>query len=284
MLRLDGRVVADKIRASLTQKIGQWTAQHQVVPGLAVVLVGHHEPSEIYVRNKKRACEKVGIRFELHRLPQTTNTLEVQNLIQKLNREPQVHGILVQLPLPSQVDSFSVLETIDVTKDADGLTSKSMGLLLKGHALAQACTPMGVMSILEHYQIPVSGLKAVVVGRSQIVGTPMATLLTQKNATVTLCHSKTRDLANILKTADLVVVAAGKKQFLDSSCFKKDAIVIDVGMHVLDSGEFVGDVLPQNCEQVLSAMTPVPGGVGPMTITSLLQNVFQLAQYSEQRD
>lgn len=277
MVILDGKTVA----AAWAQKIATEVAQMPQKPGLGVILVGDDPASRVYVRNKFKACEAAGMKsFEI-KLPQDASESQVQDAIETMNRNPQVTAYLVQLPLPSHLNADRMMALIDPNKDADGLTASSLGLMFVGRPRALPCTPFGVMKILEHYKINVAGLNAVVIGRSQIVGLPMAHLLTRAHATVTVCHSKTRDLLQHTKNADLVVVAAGQPQFLKKEAFKKGAVVVDVGIHRNAQGKLVGDVDPSEIETVASAYTPVPGGVGPMTIAMLLNNTLQLARPSK---
>lgn len=278
-LRLDGLVVAKARRLRLSHDIAQWSQRRGgAKPGLAVVLVGEDPASQVYVRNKIKACAEVGISSFHHHLRATAQQQELLELIAQLNHDPQVHGVLVQLPLPDHLNTREILQSLDPRKDPDGLTAENQGLLFMGSPRVIPCTPKGVVSILEHYQLPIAGSRAVVVGRSQIVGNPMAQLLTQANATVALCHSKTKDIGSYLKQADLVVVAAGQAQRWGREDFCRNAIVIDVGIHRRAEGMGVcGDVRFEELLGWARAVTPVPGGVGPMTITSLLENTFTLA-------
>ncbi len=279
MLVLDGKEVSKTIRESLIPRIQTFKSQVGRSPHLAVVLVGDDKASEVYVRNKKLACEKVGMSSTIHKLPATTTQQELKNLLAVLNQDDSIDGILVQLPLPKTLDASEVLKDLSPEKDADALTYVAQGYFYSGKPYVQPCTPAGVMSILRHYGIRIEGLKAVVVGRSNIVGKPMAQLLMEANATVTICHSKTKNVSEFTRQADLVVVAAGKAGMLGKDDFKKDAIVIDVGMHGSGSGEGLsGDVRFSELEGWVRAATPVPGGVGPMTITTLLQNTCLLAE------
>lgn len=284
MLILDGKLVAQTRRKQLTERIKAFQAQRHKVPGLAVILVGDDPASAVYVRNKIAACEAVGIRSMEYRLPANATMDQVRRQIQALNQNPEVHGILLQLPLPKPLNSDQLTNLIAPEKDPDGLTSANLGLLLAGRPRSVSCTPFGVMKILEYYKIPIEGRHAVVVGRSQIVGKPMAQLLLAANATVTICHSRTKDLESFTRQGDIVVVAAGQPEFLGKSAFKKDAVVVDVGMHRqnLPDGKtkLVGDVRGAELQGWVSALTPVPGGVGPMTITMLLENTLQLAELS----
>ncbi len=282
MLRLSGTDVARFRQEQLRQNIVAFKSKFGFVPGLAVVLVGANPASQIYVRNKVKTCESLGMRSFRFDLPEATPQAQLLETIQKLNADEAVHGILVQLPLPPQIDEDAVLEALDPKKDPDGLTFENLGLMWAGRTRVAPCTPWGVMAILEHYQIPVQGKSAVVVGRSNIVGKPMAQLLLAANATVTICHSRTHDLLSFTRAADIVVVAAGKERFLGREAFKPGAVVIDVGMHRPKEGPLVGkicgDVRFEELEGHVSAATPVPGGVGPMTIQMLMENTLHLAQ------
>lgn len=284
MLRLDGVQVAKHRQALLIQDVAAFKAQSGVIPSLAVILVGHDPASQIYVRNKVKACEAAGIRSLRFDLPADIAESDLLQKIADLNRDQSVHGILVQLPLPKSIDESRILEAISPRKDPDGLTYENLGLLWGGRARVAPCTPAGVMEILEHYRIPLEGRRAVVVGRSNIVGKPMAQLLLQANATVTICHSRTVDLQAHTREADVVVVAAGRARFLGKDAFGKNAVVIDVGIHRPTSGPWqgkvCGDVRFEELDGWVSAATPVPGGVGPMTIQMLMENTLRLARLS----
>lgn len=279
MLVLDGKEVSNQVRSSLVPRIAAFKTKTGRAPHLAVVIVGEDAASQVYVRNKKASCEKIGMTSTIHALPTDTTQEELTEMIQTLNNDSDVDGILVQFPLPKHLSSDEVLKTVSPLKDADGLTYSSLGYFFAGSPLVKPCTPQGVMTILKHYSINVEGMNAVVVGRSNIVGKPMAILLTEANATVTICHSKTKNLSQFTKNADLVVVAAGKAQFLGKDDFKQGAIVVDVGMHGSgQGGKLCGDVRFSELEGWVKAATPVPGGVGPMTITTLLENTCLLAE------
>jgi methylenetetrahydrofolate dehydrogenase (NADP+) / methenyltetrahydrofolate cyclohydrolase len=278
VLVLDGKSVALKVKNRLSQEIENLKKSGQVrAPGLAVVIVGEDPASQVYVNNKIKACAEVGIRSFHHVLPAHTSEAAVIQLVEKLNQDPLVDGILVQLPLPKSINSDNVIAKIAQSKDADGLTYANLGALFAGHPVVKPCTPAGVIEILKHFKIEIAGRSAVVVGRSQIVGRPMAALLIDENATVTVAHSKTQNLEEITRQADIVVVAAGKPRMLGREAFKKGAIVIDVGIHRLPTG-LCGDVRYEELEGHAQAATPVPGGVGAMTIAMLMENTFQLAK------
>ncbi len=277
---LDGRLVAQETRAELKRKIHRFFEQNKQKPGLAVVLVGNNPASKIYVRQKIKAAEEVGISSEVFSFSGDVPTHELERKIQNLNRDSSVHAILVQLPLPSAFSSREVVSWIDPKKDPDCLTVENQGLAWSSQPRVLPCTPSGVMKLFEYYNIPLQGKKAVVVGRSQIVGLPMAQLLLRANATVTICHSHTKELSLFTKEADIIVVAAGRPGLLGGSDFKKEADVVDVGIHrTTEQGKSVlsGDVRFKEIQDQVSFATPVPGGVGPMTVAMLLENTFHLA-------
>lgn len=278
MLILNGKIVAESLRQALAPRVSQFAKKMGRAPHLTVVIVGEDPASKVYVRNKHIACQKIGMSSSILELPASISESELVTNIERLNSDPSVDGVLVQLPLPNTLNPDVVLSRLSSAKDADGLTFESLGTFYAGKSIVAPCTPAGVMSILEHYKISVAGLHAVVVGRSNIVGKPMAQLLTQADATVTLCHSKTKNMAEFTRSADLVVVAAGKPRLLGKNDFKKDAIVIDVGIHGTGSGQLCGDVRFEELDGWVKAATPVPGGVGPMTIATLLQNTCTLAE------
>lgn len=279
MLILDGKEVSREVRAGLTPRIQKFTEKVGRAPHLTVVIVGDDKASHVYVKNKKIACESIGMSSSIHQLPQETTQKELHDLLLKLNTDDKVDGVLVQLPLPAHLKADDVLKTLSAEKDADGLTYGALGFFFAGKPVVSPCTPAGVMRILKHYQIPIAGARAVVIGRSNIVGKPMAHMLMEADATVTICHSKTKNMAEIIREADIVVVAAGKARFLGKNDFKKDAVVIDVGMHGSGlGGKLCGDVRYEELEGHVKAATPVPGGVGPMTIATLLENTCWLAE------
>lgn len=279
MLVLNGKEVSKVVRASLIPRVEKFKLSTGRVPHLAVVIVGDDVASHVYVKNKKKACEAVGMTSTIHAHPASMTQQELNDLLKKLNADNGVDGILVQLPLPKHLSTDEVLGIISPEKDPDCLTFKSVGYFFAGKPIVSPCTPAGIMNILKHYGISVAGMNAVVVGRSNIVGKPMAHMLMEANATVTLCHSKTKNLSYHTKQADLVVVAAGKAHLLGKDDFKQGAIVIDVGMHGTGQGQkLVGDVRFEELQGWVQAASPVPGGVGPMTITTLLQNTCLLAE------
>lgn len=277
-LKLDGKSVAESIKSDLRVRIENFRKKFSRPPELHVVLVGEDPASQIYVGHKEKACRAVGVESKVWKISALATQAELSLLIQKLVDNPMVDAILVQMPLPSHMDSDYILSLIPKNKDVDGFSESAMGALALNRPQAVACTPSGIMEILSYYKVPVEGLHAVVVGRSKIVGRPMALLLINAGATVTICHSKTKDLKGHLGRADLVVVAAGRAHFLKAQDFKRDAIVIDVGIHRDANGKLVGDVQPLGLESQVRAATPVPGGVGPMTIAMLLKNTLYLAE------
>jgi methylenetetrahydrofolate dehydrogenase (NADP+)/methenyltetrahydrofolate cyclohydrolase len=272
---IDGLAVAAAVRERAAEQAARLKASG-IEPCLAVVLVGDDPASASYVRMKERDCEQVGIRSIDHRLPESTSQAELDALVDSLNADPAVHGILVQMPLPAHLDAESVIERISVTKDVDGFHPASLGRLVRGLPGFRACTPAGVMEMLRAYDIDPTGMNAVVVGRSTIVGKPMALLLLEANATVTVCHSRTKDLRAVCAQADLLVAAIGRPKMLDSSYVKPGAVVIDVGINRTEEG-MVGDVDFASVEPIASAITPVPGGVGPMTRAMLMLNTVAAA-------
>ncbi len=281
---LSGTEVAKAKRLKIAEDVRQLKHQTGIVPGLAVILVGEDPASQVYVRNKGRACNEVGIVSSEHKLPVDSEASVLKKLIVELNNDKSVHGILVQLPLPKHLDSDEILGWIDPKKDPDALTVENMGLCWKGQPRVEPCTPSGAMAILKYFDIDVAGKNAVVIGRSNIVGKPMLQLLQMANATVTLCHSKTKNLREHTLNADIVVAAAGQPLLLGKEDFKKGAVVIDVGIHRQEvaggKSKLCGDVRFDELLDWAFAATPVPGGVGPMTITMLLNNTLKLAKLS----
>jgi len=274
---LDGKALAARLRTELTGEAAR-LAETGVRPGLAVVLVGDDPASQIYVRNKTAACAQVGIKTFDHRLPATTTVDELLALVATLNADPAVDGILVQLPLPAGLDARRVLFAVDPRKDVDGIHPENVGRLLLGQPRFVACTPFGVMKLIAEAGLPLAGANAVVVGRSNMVGKPMAALLLGADATVTVCHSRTRDLAAVVARADLVVAAVGRAEMIRGDWIKPGAVVIDVGINRTAEGKLLGDVEFAAAAARASAITPVPGGVGPMTIAMLLANTITAAQ------
>lgn len=282
---IDGKQIAQDIRSGLENRITA-LSNNKVQPGLAVILVGEDPASISYVTAKEKACAEVGIKSFEYKLPDTTTTLELVSLIRKLNENPHVHGILVQLPLPNHIDEYSVIEAINPSKDVDGFTSINLGNMVLGKDAFIPCTPHGIIKLLEHTGIQTKGSHAVIVGRSNIVGKPMANLLIRKeiNATVTVCHTGTKDIATFTRNADILIACAGKPNLITASMIKPQACVIDVGVNRVSAPEskkgwkLVGDVNFEEALGVAGFITPVPGGVGPMTITMLLYNTVLAAE------
>jgi methylenetetrahydrofolate dehydrogenase (NADP+)/methenyltetrahydrofolate cyclohydrolase len=274
---LDGKWVRDQILAELRPRIERITRDHRP-PGLAVVLVGNDPASEIYVRNKIKTCGELGIYSEKLAPPGTVSTGDLLGMIEGLNQRNEIDGILVQVPLPPQVDKHRVLLSVLPDKDVDGFHPVNVGNLVANSAGPKACTPAGIMEMLRRYEIPIAGKNAVVVGRSDIVGKPMAMLLLHQNATVTICHSKTSNLPEECRRADILVAALGKPAFLTAEFIRPGATVIDVGTNRKPDGKLIGDVNPDDVKEVAGAYTPVPGGVGPLTIAMLMANTVQAAE------
>jgi methylenetetrahydrofolate dehydrogenase (NADP+) / methenyltetrahydrofolate cyclohydrolase len=274
---IDGAALARATRNELQSRVGRLKSAG-VVPGLAVIFVGDDPASRVYVRNKGRACGEVGLHSEQHDLPTSASEAEILERVRLLNADARIHGILVQLPLPAHISGEAVLRAIAPGKDVDGFHPFNVGLLATGHPDFVPCTPAGVMRMLDREGIPVEGRHAVIVGRSNIVGKPMAMLLLQRSATVTICHSKTRDLGAVTRTADILVVAIGRPRFLTGDMVRPGAAVIDVGINRLPDGKLAGDVDFQGVLGRASHLTPVPGGVGPMTIAMLLENTVLAAE------
>jgi len=276
-LILDGKWVRDQIFAELKPRIAKLTAAYRP-PGLAVILVGNDPGSEIYVRLKIKTCAELGLYSEKIDLPDTTTTGELLAIIEGLNQRPEIDGILVQTPLPPQVDKDRVFRALRPDKDVDGFHPMNVGALMENIPGPRACTPVGIMDMLRRYDIPVAGRHAVVVGRSDIVGKPMALLLLHANATVTICHSKTSNLAEECRRADILVAAIGRAHLITRDFIQPGAVIIDVGMNRKPDGKLAGDVNPDDAKALASAYTPVPGGVGPLTIAMLMANAVELAE------
>ncbi|RSJ76865.1 Bifunctional protein FolD protein [Streptococcus cristatus] len=272
---IDGKALAENLQAKLAEKTAKLKAETGQEPGLVVILVGDNPASQVYVRNKERSALAAGFRSEVVRLPESTSQEELLTLIAKYNQDPAWHGILVQLPLPAHIDDEAVLLAIDPDKDVDGFHPTNMGRLWSGHPLMIPSTPAGIMEMFREYKVDLEGKNAVVIGRSNIVGKPMAQLLLSKNATVTLTHSRTHHLAKIAKKADILVVAIGRGHFVTKDFVKEGAVVIDVGMNRDENGKLIGDVKFDEVAEVASLITPVPKGVGPMTITMLMEQTYQ---------
>jgi methylenetetrahydrofolate dehydrogenase (NADP+)/methenyltetrahydrofolate cyclohydrolase len=279
---LDGKQLAETMQAETAAAVQAFVTSRGVRPGLAAVLVGDDPASQRYVRNKRKAFEKAGMVSWLHALPGSLTQTELLDLIAHLNADPAVHGILVQLPLPKQIDEETIIRAVAPVKDVDGFSPENLGLLAAGHPRYLPCTPAGIQQLLVRNHVALDGAHVVIVGRSNIVGKPLALILMQKvpgaNATVTVCHSRSRDIAGLTRQAVVVVVAIGKAKFLKADMVRSGAVVIDVGINQLPDGKLVGDVDFEGVREVAAAISPVPGGVGPMTITMLLANTLQAAQ------
>lgn len=274
---IDGKIISTEVKEELKQKV----AAEGLEVTLAVIQVGNDPASTVYVGNKKKACEYIGIRSLAYELPEETTEEELLNLVRDLNAREDVHGILVQLPLPAHINEDKVIQTISPLKDVDGFHPQSVGALSIGQKGFVSCTPAGVIELLKRSGVEIEGKECVIVGRSNIVGKPMALLMLRENATVTICHSRTKDLKEVTKRADILIVAIGKPKFINESYVKDGAVVIDVGIHRDENNKLCGDVDFASVEPKVSAITPVPGGVGPMTIAMLMNNCVE-AKRSEQ--
>ncbi|GBL39352.1 MAG: bifunctional methylenetetrahydrofolate dehydrogenase/methenyltetrahydrofolate cyclohydrolase FolD [Nitrospiraceae bacterium] len=275
---IDGKALALQVRERLAVESAAVLSKTGIKPGLATILVGDDPASQVYVRNKQKACELAGIYVDDHKLPASTTQEELLTLIKKKNSDPKIHGILVQLPLPKHIESRVVLEAVSPHKDADGFHPYNLGRLVEGNPVFEACTPKGVIKMIESAGITIEGKRAVVLGRSNIVGKPLALMLLQRHATVTICHSKTKDLASVCREAELLLVAIGRAKFVTADMVREGAVVIDVGTNKLLDGKLCGDVDFEPVSQKASWISPVPGGVGPMTIAMLLDNTVESAK------
>ena len=275
---IDGKALALQVREGLATQSAAVLAKTGMKPGLATILVGDDPASHLYVKSKQKACDAAGIYIDDHKLPASTTQAELLALIEKENADPKIHGILVQLPLPKHIDSKVVLEAVSPNKDADGFHPYNFGRLVEGHPVFEACTPKGVIKMIESTGVSIEGKRAVVLGRSNIVGKPLALMLLQRNATVTICHSKTKDLPAMCCEAELLLVAIGKAKFVTADMVRDGAVVIDVGTNRLPDGKVVGDVDFETVSQKAGWISPVPGGVGPMTIAMLLDNTVESAK------
>ncbi len=276
-IRIDGKQISQQIRSEIAERVAV-LKQRGVTPGLAVILVGEDPASQVYVRNKERACIQAGMASRVIRLPEDTPQESLMALIDEINRDEKMHGLLVQLPLPAHLDEAQVLKAIDPKKDVDGFHAINAGALMNGEKAPVACTPQGCIELLKRSGVELCGANAVVVGRSNIVGKPMAMLLLRENCTVTICHSKTRNLKEFTQKADVLVAAIGRPKFITADMVKPGAAVIDVGINRLADGKLCGDVDYEQVEPIAGWITPVPGGVGPMTIAMLLKNTLEAAE------
>ena len=274
MIIIDGKMVASKIKENIAAEVKTLKQKTGKTPGLAVVLVGNDPASAVYVRNKNKTCENLGFHSFENILPADTSESKLLGLIHELNIDDRVNGILVQLPLPDQISSNKILEAINPKKDVDGFHLENVGRLVTGNATFKPCTPEGIIQLLDHYEVNIEGKHAVILGRSNIVGKPISLLLLERNATVTICHSKTQNLSAITKSADILIAAIGKPNFVTEDMIKDNTIVVDVGINRVDN-KLIGDVDYQSVSKKASLITPVPGGVGPMTIAILMANTLQ---------
>lgn len=277
---LDGKLVAENIKAKLKEQVKKLKGKN-ITPGLAVILASDDKASRIYVNNKKKVCKGIGIKSFVYEFENTVKQDEIITLIKKLNKEKNIHGILVQLPLPEHINSAKVLQAIDKNKDVDGFTNYNMGNLIKGENCFVPCTPAGILELLKSYDINLQGKHCVIIGRSNIVGKPLAMLLLNNNATVTVCHSKTQNLAKITCQADVLISAVGKSKFITKEMVKQGAIVIDVGISRDKNNKITGDVDFEDVKNKVAFISPVPGGVGPMTVAMLMQNTIKAALNNE---
>jgi methylenetetrahydrofolate dehydrogenase (NADP+)/methenyltetrahydrofolate cyclohydrolase len=277
---MDGKKVSEHIRAEIAEGVEKLKAETGITPGLAAVLVGEDPASEIYVRNKRKACADAGMYSEEHKLPAETTEQELLNLVDRLNNDLNIHGILVQLPLPDHINEAKILRAVTPLKDVDGFHPYNVGLLVEGNPSFISCTPHGIIKMLEFYNIDIAGKQAVIVGRSNIVGKPVSMLLLHRHATVTICHSHTKPLDEVTRRADILVAAIGRANFITADMVKEGAVVIDVGINRNEEGKLTGDVDFEAVKDKASYITPVPGGVGPMTISMLLWNTLESAKSS----
>lgn len=280
---IDGKLVSATVRENIAKETAEFTKATGIIPGLAVILVGNDPASAVYVRNKHKACQAAGMNSIQIYMPEDTTEEALLDKIHELNSDSSVHGILVQLPLPKHISEEKVISAISPDKDVDAFHPVNVGKIMTGNYSFLPCTPAGVMKLLDFYNIEISGKKCVVIGRSNIVGKPMALLLLEKNGTPTICHSKTKDLFSVTKEADILVVAIGRANFVGKDAVKDGAVVIDVGINRLSDGKLAGDVNFDEVAEKASFITPVPGGVGPMTITILLENTLTAAKNSTKR-
>ena len=275
---IDGKAVSAAIREEIAKEVETFKAETGVTPGLAVIIVGEDPASTVYVRNKHKACLDVGMFSEVRRMKEETTEEELLAVIDEMNRDDKLHGILVQLPLPKHIDEKKVIRAIAASKDVDAFHPENVGKIMIGDYDLLPCTPAGVMALLDYYKVEIQGKECVVIGRSNIVGKPQALLLLERNGTVTVCHSRTKNLSEVTRHADILVAAVGRPRFVTADMVKEGAVVIDVGINRDENGRLVGDVDFEAVEKKASAITPVPGGVGPMTITMLLKNTLTAAR------
>ncbi|MBW2631420.1 MAG: bifunctional methylenetetrahydrofolate dehydrogenase/methenyltetrahydrofolate cyclohydrolase FolD [Deltaproteobacteria bacterium] len=278
---IDGKKISQDVRDEIREKTLRLKGERGIVPGLAVILVGDDPASQIYVRGKKNACREVGFLSKEFRLPSDTSETKLLDIIDGLNRDHEIHGFLVQLPVPEHIRTDAIIEAIDPRKDVDGFHPYNVGKLFSGNPYHRACTPAGIMELLDRYEIEIKGKEAVIVGRSNIVGKPLIMMLLERHATVTVCHTRTKDLPKVTRRAEILVAAAGKPEMIRGDMIRDGAVVIDVGINRLDTGKLVGDVAFADACERASYITPVPGGVGPMTIAMLLRNTLDAASIQD---
>ena len=274
---IDGKKVSQDVRNEIKEKTHRLKEEQGLVPGLAVILVGEDPASKIYVRRKEEACREVGFLSREYRLPAETDEQQLLHIIDELNHDDVIHGILVQLPLPKQINSETIIEAIDPKKDVDGFHPYNMGHLFTGNPFHSSCTPSGILELLDRYGVEIKGKETVIVGRSNIVGKPLSMMLLARHATITICHTRTKNLSEVTKRAEILIAAAGSPEMIRGNMVREGAVVIDVGINRLDSGKLVGDVAFSEVSEKASYITPVPGGVGPMTIAMLLMNTLNAA-------
>ncbi|WP_018923827.1 bifunctional methylenetetrahydrofolate dehydrogenase/methenyltetrahydrofolate cyclohydrolase FolD [Salsuginibacillus kocurii] len=279
---MNGRELANEMRETLAVQVSTLKEEKGITPGLAVIIVGDDPASHSYVRGKQKACEKIGMHSVLHPLSEDASEDELLEAVNQYNHDDQIHGILVQLPLPHHMSEMKVIEQIKPEKDVDGFHPISTGRLMTGQQTFLPCTPNGIMQMLDAYEVPIQGKHAVIIGRSNIVGKPIAQLLLSRDATVTICHSKTKNMKEVTKQADIVIAAVGRPEMVDETYIKEGACVIDVGINRVEDGSLVGDVAYNKVEEKAGWITPVPRGVGPMTITMLLYNTVQSLEWTLQ--
>lgn len=278
---IDGKKISQDVRDEIREKTLRLKEEKGIVPGLAVILVGDDPASQIYVRGKKNACREVGFLSKEFRLPADTSETKLLNIIDELNRDDEIHGFLVQLPVPEHIRTDAIIEAINPRKDVDGFHPYNVGKLFSGNPYHRSCTPAGIMELLDRYEIEIKGKEAVIVGRSNIVGKPLILMLLERHATITVCHTRTKDLPEVTRRAEILVAAAGKPEMIKGEMIRDGAVVIDVGINRLDTGKLVGDVAFADACERASYITPVPGGVGPMTIAMLLRNTLDAASAQE---
>ncbi|MDO9528151.1 MAG: bifunctional methylenetetrahydrofolate dehydrogenase/methenyltetrahydrofolate cyclohydrolase FolD [Syntrophales bacterium] len=274
---IDGKKIAQDVRNEIKEEVLRLKAKTGTVPGLAVILVGDDPASTIYVRMKENACKEAGFLSREQKLPAETDEKKLLKIIEELNRDDEIHGILVQLPLPGHINSDSIIEAVDPRKDVDGFHPYNIGRLFSGNPFHMACTPLGIIELLDRYNTGIEGKEVVIVGRSNIVGKPLALMLLARHATITMCHTRTKDLPEVTRRAEILIAAAGKAEMITGDMVRDGAVVIDVGINRLESGKLVGDVAFDEVAEKASHITPVPGGVGPMTIAMLLKNTLNAA-------